>query len=327
MRIASPRRVVATVILGVLPLVLVSACGSSSSSTGASSGSKLEKTNIVVGGVPTEANAALYLAESRGIFKAHGLNVKIDAVTSSAVLVPAMKSGAIDVAAGQVAALIAAQAQGQGPFRIVASGLEITPGVNELLALKSSGINNAGGLKGKTVAVNSTAGNGPLLTDAALATYNLKPTAVTYKAVPFPAMGAALATKAVDAVYCTQPYCQDMAEQQGARVVADLDQGSAQGMLITGYTVTDSWFKKYPKTAAAFTASIVEASRLADTNLAAVQQTLEKDLKIKPAVADVMATGTFPTTVDTVKLQQVEALMLRFGQLKKSVNVNALVNS
>jgi hypothetical protein len=31
--------------------------------------------------------------------------------------------------------------------------------------------------------------------------------------------------------------------------------------------------------------------------------------------------------VDTVKLQQVEALMLRFGQLKKSVNVNALVNS
>jgi hypothetical protein len=56
-----------------------------------------------------------------------------------------------------------------------------------------------------------------------------------------------------------------------------------------------------------------------------VQQTLEKDLSIKPAVADVMATGTFPTSVNSVKLQQVEALMLRFGQLKKSVNVNALM--
>lgn len=326
MRIASPRRAGAIAVLSILPLALAAACGSSGGSTGASS-SKLEKTTVVVGAVPAETNTALYLAEDRGIFEAHGLTVKIESTASSALLVPDMMHGTIDVSAGQIAALIAAESQGEGPFRVLASALELTPGVNEIMTLKGSGINSVAELKGKTVAVNSTSGNGPLLTDAVLATYSLKPSAIAYKQIPFPSMGAALASKAVDAVYCTQPYCQQIAQQQGGRVVADLDQGSAQGLLIAAYTVTNSWAAKYPKTATAFTASIVEASRLADTDPAAVQQALEKHLGIQKTVAQVMATGNFPTSVDIVKLQQVEDLMLRFGQLKKSVNVNALVGS
>ena len=56
---------------------------------------------------------------------------------------------------------------------------------------------------------------------------------------------------------------------------------------------------------------------MADTNLAAAQHALIVNLHINPQVADVMATGTFPTSVDPVKLQQVADLMLQFGELKQ----------
>ncbi len=322
MRIASARRIVAMAALGVLPLALAAACGGSSPS--ASSGSGLEKTNLVVGAVPAETSTALYIAQERGIFAAHGLHVKIETIVSTDDVVPDLLHGDLDVASGQVTSFIAAQAQGLGPFRVLASGLEMGPGVDEMVALRSSRIDNAGQLTGKTIAENAPSGNGELLTDALLTDYNVRLTRVTLKVIPFASMSAALAAHRVDAAYCSEPYCTEMQQEDGATVVGDLDQGQAQSLLIGGYTVTASWLKKYPHTAAAFAASIAEASQVADTNLAAAQHALIVNLHINPQVADVMATGTFPTSVDPVKLQQVADLMLRFGELNQRFDATTL---
>lgn len=322
MRIASARRIVAMAALGILPLALAAACGGSSPS--ASSGSGLEKTNLVVGAVPAETSTALYIAQERGIFAAHGLHVKIETIVSTDDVVPDLLHGDLDVASGQVTSFIAAQAQGLGPFRVLASGLEMGPGVDEMVALRSSRIDNAGQLTGKAIAENAPSGNGELLTDALLTDYNVRLTRVTLKVIPFASMSAALAAHRVDAAYCSEPYCTEMQQKDGATVVGDLDQGQAQSLLIGGYTVTASWLKKYPHTAAAFAASIAEASEVADTNLAAAQHALIANLHINPQVADVMATGTFPTSVDPVKLQQVADLMLRFGELKQGFDATTL---
>ena len=326
MRIARASRVVATAVLGIVPLALASACGSSNSSATPGSGA-LEKTNLVVGAVPAETSTALFIAQERGIFAAHGLHVKIQTIISTDDVVADLLHGSVDVASGQVTSFIAAQAQGLGPFRVLASGLEMGPGVDEMVALKSSDIGNAGGLKGKTIAENAPSGNGELLTDALLTDYNVKLTGVTLKVIPFASMAAALAAHRVDAAYCSEPYCTEMQQQLGAMVVGDLDQGQAQGLLIGGYTATASWLKKYPHTAAAFAASIAEASQVADTNLAAAQHALITNLHIDPTVADLMATGTFPTSVDPVKLQQVADLMQKFGELKSRFSAAALTRS
>jgi NitT/TauT family transport system substrate-binding protein len=320
MGIASARRVVGIVVLGLLPLALTAACGGSSPS---GSGG-LEKTNLVIGAVPAETSTALYIAQERGIFAAHGLHVKIETIVTTDDVVPDLLHGTLDAASGQVTSFIAAQANGLGPFRVLASGLEMGPGVDEMVALRSSRIDNAGQLSGKTIAENASAGNGELLTDALLTDNDVKLTKVTLTVVPFASMAAALAAHQVAAAYCSEPYCTEMQQTDGATVVGDLDQGEAQGLLIGGYTVTASWLKKYPHTAAALAASIAEASQVADTNLAAAQHALIVNLHINPEVADVMATGIFPTTVDPVKLQQVADLMFRFGELKRSFNATTL---
>jgi len=328
MRIARASRVVATAVLGILPLALASACGSSNSPAAPGGGSsKLEKTNLIVGAVPAETAAALYIAEERGIFAAHGLHVTVMPITSTLAIVPDMVHGSIDIASGQIPSFISAEAQGVGSFHLLASGLTLAPGVNEIVALKSSDITSGRQLRGKTIAENALVGDAALLVDAELAIYGTKPGQVTAKAIPFPDMGPALAARQIDAAYCTEPYCTQMEQKYGARVVADMNEGEAQSLLISGYTVTDAWLKKYPHTAAAFAESIAAASKIADTDLAVLQHALIVNLHIDPTVADVMATGTFPTSVDPVKVRQVADLMQRFGELKQSFNVAAFTKS
>ena len=316
-------RVVAKVVLGVLPVALITACGGPPGTVAAGS---LEKPDVVVGAVPAESAAALYIAQERGIFAAHGLHVTIKTIATTSGIIPDMLHGTIDVASGQFPGFIAAQAAGLGRFHVLASGLSLGPGVNEILAMPSSGIADTVALNGRTISVNSLAGDGPLLVYSLLATDGIKPGRVHLKALPFPAMGAALAARQVDAAYCTEPYCTEIEQKYGARVVADTDQGEAKGLPIAGYTVTTSWMHRYPRTAAAFAASISAAGLVAETSLAALQHALVVSLHISPQIADVIATGDFPTTLVPADLQEVANLMLQFGELKRYFNVTVLTN-
>lgn len=316
--------VAAVATASVLTMTLASACGGSSNSS-APATSKLEKTNLVIGQVPSEGNAALYVAEQRGLFAAHGLQVKLETIQSTATIVPDLLHGSMDIAAGQLTAFIGSQSHGIGTFRVLASGLELRPKVNVLVALKSSGITSPADLKGKTIAVNADVGNGPLLTYSALSAYGVKPNQVSLVTIPFPAMPAALEAHRVDAAYSTQPYVTEMEQQFGATVVAELDQGAARDYMITGYTVTTAWADKYPKTAAAFAAAVNQASRVLDTDPAAGQKAWETYLKVSPKVADVMAVGDFPASVSVATLQQLADLMLKYGELKSRFNAAVLV--
>jgi NitT/TauT family transport system substrate-binding protein len=314
-------RVLAKAMTGVLPLVLLAACGSA---PGAVTASKIEKPDLVVGAVPAESAAALYIAQEQGIFAAHGLHVRIAAIASTSDVIPDMLHGDIDIASGQFPGFIAAQAAGVASFHVLAGGLLLSPGVNEIVAMPSSAIADVAALNGSTIGVNALAGDGPLLVDSLLVAYGIKPSQVHLRALPFPAMGAALAAHQIDAAYCTEPYCTEMQQRYGARVVADTDQGEARGLPIAGYTVTTSWMRRYPRTARAFAAAISAASLVADTNLAALQHALVASLHIRPQIADVVATGDFPTSAVPADLQEVADLMLQFGELKHSFNVTVL---
>jgi NitT/TauT family transport system substrate-binding protein len=326
MGVARANRFTAAAVSGLLALTLVSGCGAATSQTSAVSVSSLEKTDLVVGAVPAEVSTSLYLAQERGIFAAHGLHVTIKPIISTSDAVPQLVDGTFDVEVGQVTTYIAAQAEGLGQFRVIAAGLELGANVDQLVALNPQ-ISNAGDLVGKVIAVNAATGNGVLLTDNVLAAYGITPGQVTDKVVPFAKMGAALSAQKVDAAYCAQPYCVEMEEQIGATEVADLDQGAVEGLLIGGYTVTAAWLKKYPRTAAAFTASIDEACGIADTNFSAVQQALESSLAVNVAVASTMPTGYFPIGVPTNGLSQVASLMQQYGELRPDVRLGALVHT
>jgi NitT/TauT family transport system substrate-binding protein len=312
--------------LGFLVLLLISGCGAPVAADDPAPALPQEA-SLVAGVVPDETNTALFIAQQRGIFAAHGLHVTIKSIVSTQDAVPQLVDGSLELAAGQLPTWLKAQADGLGPFRILAPGVELGPDVDEIVALSTSQISNPSQLAGRVIGVNASAGNGPLLSDNSLASFGINPTDVKYKVVPFPDMSAALASHQVDATYCTEPWCTEMAMELGAVPVADLDEGFVQNILIGGYTVTAAWLKKNPRTAAAFVSSIHEAVNIADTNPAAVQHALQVSLKVPPEIAALLNVGTFPTALTVNQILQLAGLMTQFGELSPTTNLNTLATA
>ena len=72
-------KLVTTAVLSVIALTLAASCSSPGTSGPASSG---PKTNVVVGAVPAETGAAMFIAQEQGIFAKHGLHVTVKSIRS-----------------------------------------------------------------------------------------------------------------------------------------------------------------------------------------------------------------------------------------------------
>jgi len=309
--------------------VTAAACGGNSNSgasgaSGAATG--LEKPDIVVATVPAEAQAGLYIAQAKGLFTKVGLHVTIKPVQTTVTVIPAMQHGSVDVAGGQYPAFFLAAKAGI-PMRILAAGYALGPHSNEIIAAANSHIRTPADLKGKTIAVNVTGSIGTDLISTSLAAYGITPDQVHFVIMPFPAMPAALNAGKIDAAYETEPFVTEAVKDFGVQEVADMNSGASQGLPLTGYGVLASWAAKYPRTAAAFTKAIEQGNAIAATNLAVLQQVLAKALKLSPSITNVMATGSFPTSLNAVQLQRVADLMLQYGQLKERFNVKSMIGS
>jgi NitT/TauT family transport system substrate-binding protein len=309
-------------VMAAAAVMAVAACGSSSRPAVLQ---RPEKPDVVVAVVPAEAQAGLYIAQAEGLFARVGLHVTIKPVVSGLDVIPAMLHGSVDITGGQYPSFIGAEAAGIANMHILAAGFSLGPNVNEVLAAPSAHIRSPAGLKGKTIAVNALNSVSADLVYTALAPYGITPAQVHLVVLPFPAMPAALATGKITAAYLTEPFVTEAVRKYGAEEVADLDSGPTQNLPLTGYGVLASWAARYPRTAAAFARAVQEGNTIAATNLATLQQVLGKVLHLSPDISGVMATGSFPTSVNAVQVQRVADLMLQYGQLKHRFNVNALI--
>ena len=321
------RRVLAAaVVTGIA--VTGAACGSSGNSTGAAgSGSPgaPEKPDIVVATVPAEANAGLYIAQAKGLFKKAGLHVKIETVRSAQAVIPAMLHGTVDVDSGGYVTFILASAKGVAKMRILAPGFALGPHVNEIVVMPNSSIKSPAQLKGKTISVNQVGGLSSDLLFTALAPYGITPAQVHLAEMPFPDMPAALAAGKIDAAYVTEPVVTEAVKKYGVQQAVDINFGATQGFPLTGYAALASWVAKYPRTAAAFTKAIKQANAIAATNLSVLQTVLAKSLGISTNITGVMANGTYPTTITPAQLQRNANMMRQFGQLKGPFDVKQLL--
>jgi NitT/TauT family transport system substrate-binding protein len=303
--------------------VSLAACSSSGSS--ATSGSKQQ--TVTVAAVPSEGAAGLYIAQKEGMFTKAGLKVTIQKAVASTAVIPSMLKGSVDVDYGAYTAYIAVDAAGAADMRVVAPGFSLGPHVQEIIVSDKSHITSLAGLKGKTVAVNVLGGIEADLLYNAIAPYGIKPSQVKLVAVPFPAMAATLAAGKVDAMITNEPFVTETVKEDKVQELADIDTGSSANFPISGYGVLASWAKKNPHTAAEFTKIVEQGNAIAATHLKVLQQAMTTQLGLSPDITGVMATGTFPTSVNPVQLQRVANLMLRYGELKKAFNVKPIIGS
>ncbi len=289
----------------------LAACGSSAA--GASSG-PVEKPDLTVAVVPATGAAGVYIAAQDRYFAAAGLNVKIEAVTSSADALAGLSNGSIDIDEGQWTTAFSAEKAGLH-LHALAPGNSGGLGLEQLIIPRHSPVTTVRQLAGKTIAVNALASLPVLLTDMALLSNGAEPSRVHFTAIPFPQMGAALAAHRVDAAFMTEPYITQTEAADGAQSLYDMDQGATANFPVTGYLVTQGWMAKYPRTAAAFTRALHRGQVMAATSRAAVEKALARYTTISPQTAAVMALGSYPLDVTVSDLERVGDLMQEQGAL------------
>jgi NitT/TauT family transport system substrate-binding protein len=311
----------AAAVVAVAAAAPLAACGSAEKVTSL----RVEKPDLTVAVVPAISAAGLYIAQQDGYFAAAGLHVKIVPIASGVNALPDLLSGSVDIDEGQWAADLAAEAKGIAKLHALASASAGGPGVQEIVIPAGSQIRSVHQLRGATIAVNALGGLAVLVTDIMLKTYGVDPSAVHYTVMGFPDMGAALAAHKVDAAFIAEPSLSAAEDTDGATPLFDVDTGPTHTIPISGYVTTAAWAKKYPRTAAAFTAALEHGQRVAGTNRAAVERALIPALHISKTTAAVMALGTFPLTVNPISLARVANLMQTNGLLPKSASAAAVV--
>lgn len=304
------------------------AIGCSSGSSGTSSGkSGLEQPDITVAAIRSVTATGMYIAEQRGYFTAAGLHVTVDPITSSEAAIPDLVTGRVQVVFGNYVSDILAQSSGVASLRFVAAGNVAGPREQEVLVLPGSDITSPAQLRGKTIGVNALNNVGSMMVESVLSQYGVPASAVHLVVIPFPNVAAALAAHRIDAAYISDPFLTAAREKYGARTLFDCDQGATANLPISGYATTSSWADKNPKTAAAFVKALDKGQALADSDRAAANAALSAYVKIPAKTAAAAAIGTFPAgqQVQVAPLQRLAGLMLRFGILRKPVDVSAMV--
>jgi NitT/TauT family transport system substrate-binding protein len=306
----------------VAAALLVAGCGSAGGSAAPPS---VEKPNLVVGAVPAIDTAGLYIAQQRGLFAAQGLHVTIEPEISSKTVIDGQMAGKFDVTLGAYVSYMLADAQQGDDLMVLAEGSVMQPRTQVVVVPAGSKIKTPADLKGKTVAVNVVGNIASLLVNSALTDNAMTPSEVNFVPIPFPFMVAALQKHQVDAAEMPEPFATAAQVTIGAQVLFDTDQGATQNLPITGYVVTRTWAKKYPKTAAAFLRALLEGQTIADTDRTAVEQVIVQYTHVPPSSAALIATNSYPLGVDRTRLQRVADLMLRFGLLKRPFNVAPMI--
>jgi NitT/TauT family transport system substrate-binding protein len=317
------RRFLAAVLTAVaLAAALATAgCGSRSAGSGPSGP---EKPDIVIGALPAIGSAGIWIALDEGLFAKAGLHVTVEQLGAPPTVIPALKHGEIDVLEYQWTTVIAAEAAGVARLHAIAAAQSLGPRSHEILVLPHSGITTLAQLKGKTIGIQSLDGLDTILVDSTLAADGISPSQVHLVAVPFQGMETALAARRVDAVEPAEPFVTLLEEKLGAEPLADMDQGATADFPVAGYTVTDQFLAKYPRTAAALARVLDQAEAIASTNRAALERAMVQDAHVSTGVAALVNAGTFPDTVDPVQLQRVANAMYASHELSHPFNIRAL---
>ncbi len=309
----------------LLPVVLA-ACsapgGSSTQSMGIASGP--EKPHIRLGVLPIVDDAHLQRAQAAGYFAAEGLSVDLVTVQGGAAALPRLVNGDLDMTFTNYVSVLLAQSQKVGDFRFVDGGYE--SGRNTLLIMTNPGspVRVPQDLARKKIAVNTLGNIIELTARSALETAGVSPDTVTFVEVPFPDMAAALQSGRVDAAFMVEPFITQAALSFGAVSALDAASGPTDGIPLGGVALTGAFAARYPKTVAAFRRAVARAQAdLADRSV--VEKTLPTYTKITPDTAALIALGTWPATLDRVRLQRDVDLMRQYGVLAADVDTGPMI--
>ena len=176
-----------------------------------------EGDSVKIGYLPSDHDAALFVADAKGMFKDNNITVELVQFNNGGDLMTAMASGEVDVGYLGITPVLSSVAKGV-PVKVVSSAQTEGSGI---VVTKDSGIKTPADLKGKSIA---TPGEASI--QYALLVYYLNQTGLTVddlnvSAMKVPSMNDALKTGQIDGIVTYQPYVSIAANQSNSEILAN----------------------------------------------------------------------------------------------------------
>ncbi|RZS41057.1 NitT/TauT family transport system substrate-binding protein [Herbihabitans rhizosphaerae] len=305
----------------------VSSCGLLGGESDSGSSGPLGKSKIKVGIIPELGAAGFYLALDRGYFKEQGLDVDVVTVNSGKAAVDSISNGSTDIAVGSYPAVLLAQANKAGDYKIVGDGFSAKPNVQVLLASPKSPVKTAQDVPGRRLATTATKTFADLCVLEALKAKNVPTDKVTWHPIPFSDMAAAMDRGDVDAVSIVEPQLTQALRTYGGHKVADCGEGPLADMPVTGYFAVGGegkFAQSNPKTVAAFQRGLFKGHAEA-ADRSKVEPIFVKYLKLDDVTAKLVTVAGWSTSIEKTRIQRVATMMQNFGVLKEPLDVGPMI--
>lgn len=288
------------------------------------------------------ADAGVFIALERGLFKEQGLAVEpIYFSSSGGPQMLALTNGDLDVGSGSVSPGIYHAVAGGVGLKVVATKSRVGPKGSGKFIVRSSLI-EAGkpiaikDVKGKVVALNSAVGTSRMYLDGFLKRGGLSEADVTVRVMPFGDMANALANRLIDAAFMVQPFATQI-EEKGIGVglidLADVFLGHMTNNLF----YADSFIRNRPRVAEKFLTALLKGQRLFNDAVVRQRASLDdivdlvakylrvkdkKQLRAGLSLQDLAPNGE----VNVKELSEDQEWYFQRGLIKSKVDVNKMVD-
>lgn len=288
--------------------------------TGAASAQGGTPVTVQAGFIPVIDVAALYLGDEVGIWKKHGIDLKVNMGATGAALVPSVMSGEYNFAFSALVPLLQARDKGL-PVKIIAAGSSSTgkagADVTMIHAGPASGIKRAKDLEGKTVSVNARNGLLELLGKIAVKADGGDPSKVRFVELGFAESVAALKTGKTNAMVGAEPFGTAAIADGFPAISSPYLAMSNKSMLTSAYFTFEDQLKKNPELFRNIRAAIDESLVYAQQHPDAVRKQLPKFTKLSPAMASRLILPTYSTAIPRESVEIFSKYAREFGMINK----------
>jgi len=264
--------------------------------------------------------SAYYVAQQEGLFKKHGLDVRINTGPSGSAMVAFLVNGQIESAFGSEIAGVSNHNLDPNVV-VVAQATRLV----RWIAVVGRNIDNLEQLKGKKVGVARGSG-GEVFWLAMIDKLKLNPADYTVVNVEAPEMVAALERGNIDAYAVWEPWVtRGLAAVKNTKVLKDQEGILEQGVYIY---MNRGWIQKNPAAAEGFLRALVDATEIINGDRKRAAKDVSDFLKNldPPMVEQLMTKLKFEMVFDdfTVSLFRLaEAQLKQQGKLTKPLDYNA----
>lgn len=271
---------------------------------------------------PFEAQSNVYYAQDLGLFKRAGLNIEIQQVQGSGLIVAGIIGGSLQIGAGAQIPLVTARERG---FDVVL----IAPGTLSDFASQRSGILTAAtsplrsgkDLNGKAVGVNTLGSIDQISVQSWVDKNGGDSKTIKFLEVPGTLMLDALTNGRLDAAVMADPTYSIALASGRARILAFANDAVAKRFMITAWFSTRKFADANPDAVRKFAAALNEASTWAVKNPEAAAAVLRKYLHTTTQVAHEL----HARSLDPALLQPLVDTAYKYGVLPRPLNVSDMI--